>query len=224
MNYNQGGGGYPPQGGGMQPGYGQQPQQGYGQPGQQQQGYGGPPQGGMPPQQQQPPQAQAPAGGVPIEAGSLGPKGQQLLSQYVTLLPGETIEYAVEADGYFIGANPLLKLIAKIQAFMVTITGGHIRIYLLVTNKRLLMMQSNQVWCGWMSGKNVHALALASLVEAGSSKETQACCIHTHQVQIETLTQKHSLIVKKLKDAQLKQFVAELSEVLVRNVETGTGN
>jgi len=216
MNYNQGGGGY-----GGPPGQGQP--QGYGQQPGQQQGYGGPPQGQQPgygaPQGAPPPQAQAPApqGG----AGGLGPKGQQMLSQQVNLLPGEQIEYAIEADGYFIGANPLLKMIAKIQAFMVTITGGHIRVYLIVTNKRLLLMQSNQVWCGWIKKKNVKALALASLVEAGMSKESQACCIHTRLVEMETLTQKHALIVKKVNDEQLKQFVAELSEVLVENVTRG---
>ena len=220
------GGQYPGQPG--QPGHpGQQPQQQYQQPPQQ--------------QYQQPPQQQyqqaAPAQAAPVQAvpaqvfgggghdpkamTALGPKGQDLL-QNVTLLPNEKIKYAIMADGYFLGANPLLKMIAMFQAMITTLTGGHIRVFLIVTNQRVLLLQSNQVWCGVGRVRNVNAIALASLIETGCGKETQMCCVHSRYVHIETKTQKHMMMIKKLGDAQIQDFVANLSAVLVANVERGT--
>jgi hypothetical protein len=213
-------GGYPQQGGypqGQPQGYGQPPQQQYQQPGQPpqqpQQQYQQP---GQPPGQ--PPQAMAPSGGG---AAGLGPKGQELLSG-ITMLPGEQLAYSIQADGYFLGALPIQKMIASLMAFMTTITGGHIRIFLVVTNQRVLLLESRQMWCGVMRVRAYHAMALQSILEAGSSKETQACCIHTRTVYIESKTQKHQLVIKKLGDDGLRDFVANLSAVLVSNVKSGT--
>ena len=182
---------------------------------QQQQAYG----------QQQAQHAQAQAqqlaqgGHDPMAMQALGPKGIQLL-QDVELLPSETIQYAIMADGYFLGSHPIAKLIATVQAFITTVTGGHIRIFLMVTNQRILMLQSKQQFCGWTRVKGVNAIALGSLAEAGSGKETQFCFVHSRMVHIETKTQKHQLVIKKLGDAELRRFVAELSAVLVSNVQT----
>lgn len=152
---------------------------------------------------------------------ALGPKGMQLL-QEVELLPSETIQYAIMADGYFLGTHPIAKLMATFQAFITTLTGGHIRIFLLVTSQRILMMESRQQFCGWTRVKGVNAIALASLAEAGSGKETQFCFVHSRMVHIETKTHRHQLVIKKLGDADLRRFVAELSAVLVSNVHSRT--
>ncbi len=181
-------------------------------------------------QAQAQPQAHVPQTALANTAGhdaeamaSLGPKGQILLNE-VNLLPGEKIQYAIMGDGYFLGANPLLKAIAVMQAMLTTLTGGHIRVFLLVTNRRILMLQSTQMWCGWARTKNVNAIALASLIECGSGKETQFCCIHSRLVHIETKTQKHQLVIKKLGDPEIRDFVANLSAVLVSNVDAKTAS
>lgn len=170
------------------------------------------------------PAAAAPAGSTghdPSAMNALGPKGQALL-QEVTLLPGEKIKYAIMGDGYFLGAHPLAKMIGVLMAMITTVTGGHIRVYLLVTNQRVLLLQSTQIWCGWARTRNVNAIALGSLVEAGSGKDTQMCCIHSRLVHIETKTQKHQLVIKKLGDPEIRDFVANLSAVLVANVNERT--
>lgn len=174
-------------------------------------------------QQQQHQQQQPQAAGLPGNHDhgamqALGPKGTALM-QEVTLLPKEKIQYAIMGDGYFLGAHPIAKLFGVIQAMITTLTGGHIRIFLLVTNQRILMLQSTQVLCGWARSKKYNAIALGSLLECGSGKETQMCCINSRLVHIETKTQKHQLVIKKLGDAELKDFVANLSAVLVSNVE-----
>lgn len=168
------------------------------------------------------PQTGMPAGNhAPKAMAALGPKGQALL-QEVTLLPGEEIKYAIMGDGYFLGAHPIAKLMAVFMAMITAITGGHIRVFLLVTNHRILMLQSTQIWCGWARTRHVNALALASLIECGSGKDTQFCCVHSRLVHIETKTQKHQLVIKKLGDPEIRDFVANLSAVLVSNVNTGT--
>lgn len=178
-------------------------------------------------QQQQQQQQQAysqPAGSGnhnPTALQRLGPKGQKLLED-ITLLPSESIQYVAAADGYFLGSMPIQKLIAMVMAFVTTITGGYLRIFLVVTNQRLLLINATQLWCGWMRRRAINVVALASIAECGSSRETQACCINSRFVSIETKTQKHQLVVKKFRDADLKEFVAQLSAVIVANVQSHT--
>jgi hypothetical protein len=175
--------------------YGQQPQY------QQQQGQQ---------YQQQPQQAH----GTPAPGPAGNPRLQEALAQ-VDMLQGEQIYYTLQADGFFIGANPILKMMAAITAFLVAVTGGHIRIFLVVTNQRLLVLKSTQVWCGCGRAKAVHAIALAGVKEVGSAKETQLCFVHTRTVQVQSLTQRFNLVIKKLGDQEIRQFVTNLSAVLV---------
>jgi hypothetical protein len=155
----------------------------------------------------------------PITA--LGPKGVQLLAE-VSLLPGEQLVYAIQGDGYFLGANPLQKFFAKLSALLTAATGGHIRVFLVVTNQRVLLIESRAALCGWARMRKFHAMATASVLQAGSSKETQAWCLHTRTVHIESKTQRHTLVIKKLGDEGLRDFVTNLSAVLVANVHSGT--
>lgn len=176
----------------QQPPYGQQP--GYGQ----QQGY--------PPQYQQ--QAQQP------QLPPANAKLQEALTQ-VDLLAGEQIVYSLMADGFFLGSHPIAKLFAAIQAMIVTLTGGYIRIFLVVTNQRVLVLKNFQVWCGCGKVRAIHAIALAGVKEVGSSKETQMCCIHTRTVQLQSMTQVFNLVVKRLPDSEIRSFVTNLSAVVV---------
>lgn len=216
---NQGQGGYPPQQ--------YQQQQPYPDPYQQQQQQQYDQQQYQYQQPQQPHQPQQDFSQLgsgdhdPMAMQRLGPKGQKLLAD-IAFLPGESIQYVAAADGYFIGANPMLKLMATIGAFLTTITGGYLRIFLIVTDQRLLLINATQQWCGWMRKRAIHAVALASIAECGSSRETQCCCIHSRFVNVETKTQNHQLVVKKFRDPDLKEFVAQLSAVIVANVQART--
>ncbi|MGE5185524.1 MAG: hypothetical protein ACM31C_25850 [Acidobacteriota bacterium] len=157
-------------------------------------------------QQQPPPQQQMQPPGDPRLHEALAT---------VDLLPGEQVHFTLQADGFFIGVNPIAKAMAAITAFFVTLTGGHIRIFLVVTNQRLLALQSRAVWCGWARAKVVQTFALASVREVGSSKMTQACCIHTRLVQIHSLTERAGYVIKKLGDDEIRRFVTNLSGAIV---------
>lgn len=172
-------------------------------------------------QQQQPPPPSMPSGHDPTALQRLGPKGQALLKE-VSFFPGEQIQYVAAADGYFLGANPIQKLVGTINAFLTTVTGGYMRIYLIVTSQRLLLLNATQHWCGMTRSRSINALALASLAECGSSRETRICCVHSRFVNIETKTQNHQLVVKKFRDADLQEFVAQLSAVIIANVQART--
>lgn len=198
--------------------YGQQP---YQQPPQQQHGYQQPQQPQQPPPGAAPPQQMPPGNHNPTAVQRLGPKGQKLLEE-IELLPNENIQYVAAADGYFLGSNPIQKAMAVFMAFITTITGGYLRIFLIVTNQRLLLINATQQWCGWVRKRNIHALALASIAECGSSRETQACCIHSRFINVETKTHNHQLVVKKFRDPDLKEFVQQLSAVIVANVHART--
>lgn len=144
------------------------------------------------------------------------------MMQHVDLLPGEALQYSIQGDGYFLGANPIQKMIATLQAGLVKITGGHIRIFILVTNQRILLANSQQAFCGLNRNLGVNAIALASLAECGWAKITASCCIHSRLVHVETKTQRHTLVIKKLKDNALREFVSNLSAVMVSNVQSRT--
>ena len=159
--------------------------------------------------------AQAP-GGAPMS------KALTAIMREVDLLPGEQVQYTIQGDGYFLGANPVFKAIAVMQAAMVKVTGGHIRIFIIVTNQRVLLAQSFAKFCGVSRAKGVNAIALASVAECGWAKETQMCCVHSRVVHLETKTQRHTLVIKKLKDDGLRQFVSNLSAVMVANVQNKT--
>ena len=179
----------------------QYPPQQYGQ----QQGY--------PPQQQQqgyPPQ-QAPQQHGP---GMGNPRVQEALGE-VDMLSGEQVVYTLQADGFFLGANPIAKMVAALQAFLVTLTGGYLRIFLVVTNQRLLVIKRAQVWCGCTRVRAVHTVALAGVKEVGSAKETHMCFVNTRVVQVQSMTQMYNLVVKKLGDAEIRSFVTNLSAVIV---------
>ena len=144
------------------------------------------------------------------------------MMKHVDLLPGEVMHYSIQGDGYFMGSNPLAKMMATIQAGLIKITGGHIRIFVIVTNQRVLLASSQQALCGFNRNLGVNALALASVAECGWAKVTAMCCVHSRLVHIETKTQRHGLVIKKLKDNALREFVSNLSAVMVSNVQSGT--
>jgi hypothetical protein len=149
-------------------------------------------------------------------------KALQKIMKEVDLLPGEQVQYTIQGDGYFLGTAPILKAIAVMQAAITKITGGHIRIFIIATNQRVLLANSVSMMCGFNRVKGVNAIALASVAECGWAKATQMCCIHSRVVHLETKTQRHTLVIKKLKDDGLRQFVANLSAVMVANVQGRT--
>jgi len=151
---------------------------------------------------------------------ALSPAAQKMIGE-VDLLNGEAIHYSIQGDGFFLGSNPAAKAMAALQATLVKMTGGHIRILLVITNLRVLLIQSLQTCCGVGRVRAVNAIALASIAEAGATKETQSCCIHTRTVHIQSKTQRYTLVIKKLDDSGLRDFVRNLSEIVVTNVHTG---
>jgi hypothetical protein len=152
---------------------------------------------------------------------ALSPKQQAMLDE-LDLLPGERIVYTIQGDGFFLGANPMAKAIAAVQAALLTITGGHVRIFVVVTSHRIVLVESRQAFCGFRRVKGVQAIALASLAECGWGRETQWCCIHSRAVHLESKTQRYTLVIKKLGDHALREFVANLSAVLVANSQAHT--
>lgn len=145
------------------------------------------------------------------------PKTQEALS-HVQLFPGEEIQYAVQADGFFLGTSPLAKAMAKVQSFFVKITGGHIRMFLVLTSQRVLLIESTAICCGFTASRVVHTISTRSIVEAGTVRETTWCCFHTRMLTLESLTQKYMLVAKSMSDQELMEFITRMSVFIVQNV------
>lgn len=148
---------------------------------------------------------------------TMTPKTQEALS-HVQLFPGEEIQYALEADGFFLGNNPAAKMMAKIQAFFTKLTGGHIRIFLILTNQRVLLIESTATCCGFTASRIVHTISTKSIVEAATIRETTWCCFHARMVALESLTQKYLLVAKKMSDQELMEFITRMSMLIIQNV------
>jgi hypothetical protein len=152
---------------------------------------------------------------------NLTPAAQAMLAE-VDFLPGETLQYSIQGDGFFVGTSPLAKAIAALNGFIATITGGHVRVFVMITSQRILLLESTQVMCGLTRTRRVNAIALSSLAEAGWGKDTMYCCIHTRVVHMESKTQRHTLVIKNLGDPGLREFVARLSAVMIANSNSRT--
>ncbi len=148
----------------------------------------------------------------------LSPKAAESL-EIVDLLDGETLQYSLQADGFFMGTHPILKLIASLQAMITTLTGGHIRVFLFVSNYRIILIQSTKVFCGMTATKSVKAMALGHLAEASWIKDTQMFCVHARLIQLQTETEQIGLVIKKMGDEALRNYVLEMSKVILHNVE-----
>ena len=146
----------------------------------------------------------------------LSPNAQKAMV-HVDLLENEEVQHCFQADGLFVGTTPLAKLIGIINSFMATLTGGHIRMFLVVTNIRLILVSSQQVWCGCPASKASNVVALADVMEAGLSKESKLCCVHTRLIHVETKTQKHTFVVKSFNDDDLKNYLSVMSNLIVHN-------
>ncbi|MGB1013758.1 MAG: hypothetical protein ACPG4T_06470, partial [Nannocystaceae bacterium] len=59
---------------------------------------------------------------------------QQKLMQMVDLLPGEVPAYTIQGDGFFMGSSPIEKAAAAMAATLVKLTGGFIRVFVVITN------------------------------------------------------------------------------------------
>ncbi len=140
-----------------------------------------------------------------------------IYSSNFQLLPGENIEYFAEGDGYFLGTNMFAKLLSLWQAFITMITGGHIKLGFILTNQRLLVVQSVQAMCGCAKVRNVHTIAIRSIAEAKSGLERQCCCINTRLIHVQSRTYSYSFVVKKFNDQQLQDFVTRMSLLIVNN-------
>lgn len=150
------------------------------------------------------------------DLSALNPKAQAAAAE-LQLLPGENILRVWEGDGFFLGSNPLAKAIAKIQQFMMFICCGHLRVFIIVTNMRIIIAYSNSIYCGTNATRSVKTVALASLQEAGIIRDTSCCCFHSRMIQLQTRTEVFSIVVKRFKDEDLKEFLEFLGRVLVNN-------
>ena len=150
---------------------------------------------------------------------ALNSAAQKALSE-VELLPNETIQQVFQADGFFLGANPIAKVIASINSFFTTLTGGHIRIFLVLTDMRVLMVQSSAIWFGCTRVKKATVIALSGVKEAGIAKETQLCCFHARLIHIQSMTELYTMVVKKFRDEELRDFLRSLSSLIINNSRT----
>ena len=133
------------------------------------------------------------------------------------LMPGETIDYFAEGDGFFLGTNLFAKIMAWWQSFTTMITGGHIRIGFILTNQRLVVVQSVAACCGFAKVRNVRTIALKSIAEAKSGHERACCCINTRLIHIQSRSFSSTYVVKKFNDQMLQDFITRMSLLILRN-------
>lgn len=141
----------------------------------------------------------------------------EMYSAHFQLLANETLDYFLEGDGFFLGTDIVSKIMAKWQSFVTMITGGHIKIGFILTNLRLVIVESRAACCGFTANRVVHTIALKSIAEAKTLLETQCCCIKTKLVSIESRSFKYNFAVKRFDELQLQDFITRMSLLIQRN-------
>lgn len=146
----------------------------------------------------------------------LNPKAQKTMAE-LQLLPDEQILRVWEGDGFFLGTNPLAKLFGQIQKLVVFLSCGHVRVYVVFTNMRIIVATSTGVYCGANGLRTIKTLALGSLLEASVARSTACCCFHSRTIHFQTRTEDFAVAVKKFKDEDLRDFLDFLGRVMVNN-------
>ena len=161
--------------------------------------------------------AQAQAGAdVPIPrmqsggAVQLDKKQEQAMAN-VALLPGETITNIWEADGVILEAIPGAKLAAMIQRFILMITGGYIRVYLVLTNQRLIVVQATRDSCGLGSARVADTLAASAIHTVGIGKQSWLFCCHSRLVRLHSKKTPLTLIMRRFKDEDARSFMNQMA-------------
>lgn len=132
----------------------------------------------------------------------------------VELMPGEEVVYCLQADGLAVGARFGARLRSGAQTLLARITGGHVRVFVVLTSMRLLVVETRAQWCRCSRVRGVHVVAHDAVVGAGSSKRTHLCFLHTRWVYISTTGGVFGLPIKKLPDEHLRVFVAHLGRLV----------
>lgn len=132
----------------------------------------------------------------------------------VELMQGEEIRYCLQADGLAFGARLWARLRSGAQTLLARVTGGHVRVFLVLTSMRLLIVETRAQWCRCSRVKAVHVVAHDAVVSAGSSKRSHLCFLHTRWVYVGTTAGEFGLPIKKLPDEHLRAFVTHLGQLV----------
>lgn len=89
--------------------------------------------------------------------------------------------------------------------------------FMILTNYRLITVSSQQIFCGCSATKGANVVALADVMEAGLSKESKICCIHTRLIHVKTRTGVTQYVVKGFSDHDLKNYLYVMSHLILRN-------
>ncbi len=143
-------------------------------------------------------------------------KAQKSMAE-LQLLPDEQILRIWEGDGFFLGSNPIAKLMAQLVRLGVFLTCGHLRVYVVFTNMRIIVASSTAAYCGAAGNRTIKTLALSSLLEATVARSTSCCCFHARTIHFQTRTEEFGVAVKKFKDEDLRDFLDFLGRVMVNN-------
>lgn len=198
---------YPPQGGGYP--QGNNPQQGYGQ---QQQGQGMTPHHG------------APMGAYPNASSAAI---QTAMTQF-DLLPGENIVCQQEAVGlqWWIGpqawffaaiAPPMfaLRFLVWWQALVATICAGHVKVSIIVTDQRLVLVSDKATLFGFVSNLQIRTIPFSSINTVQTMQQSLCWCCSGSGIQIES---RAGTVLAMISDeAAVRRTLAGVSQSLAAN-------
>ena len=139
--------------------------------------------------------------------------------QEIDLLPGEQLLHVYEGNPFPTGSNPLLKMIGAIQRMMTKLCCGHAKMFMVLTNMRVLFVESSSMMCGANAAKSFTTIAASGVLEAGVGKTTTSCCCHARTVFVQSKTELRAMEVRKFKDKDLADFMGTFSQHIIRNTQ-----
>ena len=153
------------------------------------------------------------------KSDQLTPRQKDTLAA-VELLPGENLLHVWEGDGFYLGNNPIAMMLSFLIRVIWTLMGGHVRLYLVLTNQRMLFARSVKLWCGWTSFNVHHTFSANSIKNAGIRKDTAMCCLHSRVVEVSSHTATHGAVVRGMNDSEMKAFLNTMSEFIRTNFKS----
>jgi len=130
----------------------------------------------------------------------------------------ETLIMEIEAELWATSANPLAKIIGKVQKFIAKILGTRVNGFLIITNKRVVEV-SNTVHCYCFHvGRHVKYLLPSSVKEIGYTKEaTCGCFCPAYYLYYESFTQTTQVLLTSDSDEEAQKTVDAFYKAVFAN-------
>ena len=137
----------------------------------------------------------------------------------ITLNPGESLMFKLEADVYGAGSNPITQAIAKIQRQILKLLGTTEKGTLVVTNQRVIVYREKKICYVIPADRQLEVLMPSSIRAVGYTRATQCGFFPYFAFFYASLTETRNFPIEGGSDDQLNGYVQQFYSALTASAQ-----